>query len=169
MAKPTYSDWYEEKAKEGETRVANRMRLSAEWVAGLDRSVLGVFAVADIHLVHADVRARELMQGSDDIHYMRAMSAAIAVAQYEYGAEFFGEDMEARAEAEWHFWREQSREFGRPQGQSRLLPTYIKRLRTVNDHPEMYGYFAADIWDMEFIGKCLSDGVDADLAVSLHV
>jgi len=43
----------------------------------------------------------------------------------------------------------------------------LARLNTVYTHPEMHGYFEAGIWDIDFIERCIVDGVDSELAVSL--
>jgi len=44
----------------------------------------------------------------------------------------------------------------------------LRRLSLVSSHPEMHGYFEAGIWDLDFIGECLTNDVDPELASSLN-
>jgi len=142
---------------------------SREFIAGLDRTPLGVFAVPVEVLAAVDAHYRcgiEIERGATPTarHY-----GVFRVSQML--CERAGIDGTVVA-AEMLFWWTVSGSIPDDERYAERMEIHrdgVSRLLTVYDNPELYSYFAAGIWDVELIRSLIADGVDAELAGSLAV
>lgn len=147
--------------------------VSKAFVKGLDRSVLGAFAVDSEPLFLCDVKERWKVvkdrltaDGTlplDDGNY-RWSADALA----EYGASY--EEI-YHLFAELYYWwgiSDDPELVAAVSGEEgKKFTDGIARLATIAAHPEMHDFFYVGIWDTEFIERCITDGVDVDLALSM--
>jgi len=139
--------------------------ISREFVAGLDRARLGTFAIpvpaleAIDTLQRISTRNQELMMDcyTPALNKVRGQSADAGLPVSACSTELL-------------FWWDISGDDGGWGGKfsagNDTLEENIKRLKIVYDNPGMHDYFDADVWDVDFIARCIADGIDADLAVS---
>ena len=142
---------------------------SERFVARLDRTLLGRFAVPASALAAMDTfqRTRMRIKSKDDgvqSNYspaLRKLMQQISIAGIP----------EETISTELFFWWSISDEYRlaeRAAVVGKRFSDGIDRLFVVYAHPEMYGFFHADIWDMDFIGRCIADGIDSEIAASMH-
>ena len=144
--------------------------LSRRFIGGLDRSPLGRFAVPRDVLTEVDTeqRTRALRARGEMV---KGYSAFYAFQYAEDFAEKRGVDYYA-AESELEFWWHY---VGEPLLESPIQPRdeyrdSLSRLYIIAESPvEMHDYFEAGLWDTDFIARCISDGIDAELAKSISM
>jgi len=167
------------------TLIAGICDESSRFIEGLDRTLLGGFAVPDDVFSAAEVLYRltaDMATGYGD-----------SVGTVEFAAErvrkmcgAYSVDV-GDAVAEVLFWwgtvakpfRSSVVEQNDYDDQlSQLEPVFVRhgfhdvrvsRLSSVCAHPEMYDYFEAGIWDVDTVSRFISEGVDVELAVSLNL
>jgi len=149
-------------------------RESRDFVYSLDRSVLGSFAVdsgllviADsiqrIDMLHDDVEANNLPADLDELD--RILGEKMFRSK---GFKGFGLLPEVC-----HWWisdgtSAMSRHANALLKRSpEMVSTRAHRLTLAATYPAMHSFFEADIWDVPFIERCIADGVDIDLALSM--
>ena len=157
--------------------------VSERYVAGLDRTPLGRFAVpADVLTAMDELQRLPLYRGyvkNMDMVLTGRLSDSILMRDADFYPLFHRVDILCKesgtdyytARTELLFWwlmsfegevgREGTRELLRDTGAELI------KLNAVYTNPSMHDYFAVGIWDTDFIGRCMTDGVDASLAVTL--
>jgi len=143
---------------------------SKRYVDALDRTGLGVFATPIPLLAAADVFYRMALLPSArsaitlrNEWYERLRGAFVRSCRKQ-------SDMDD-ATAEMVFWWGLTDD---PLWEQRKICTdnvaVSERLTTlisIHAHPDMHDYFAAGIWDVDFIERCISDGIDPEMAAVL--
>jgi len=146
---------------------ANLLGLSDAWVAGIDRKSLGSLAVSADILAVADAVKRAGMneiKGKLEERLQRKLRGMLADI-YVTG-DF---DIDARVHAELLLWQEKTRGYGYKQ-RWRMKPEeldLVLRLETVLARPEVLPYFESGVYDIGLIDRCLTDGVDPSMAVTI--
>ena len=141
-------------------------KASREFVARLDRTPLGSFAIPVDALAAMDALQRVMYSLIDDTSWtgygdafekMKVLASAYGLTTRDCTLETL-------------FWWSISDE---PLWDKRSLSLDdafhhdTKRLHAVYDNPGMHDYFAHDIWDISFIERCLFEGIDAEIASSI--
>ena len=147
------------------------------FVAALDREPLGRFATPVEALEAVDTMLRVFMTryrlslssdhfDSNDSVYSAAEQRAVSLC-FEAGM-----DTEI-VQDELFFWWSISGEplwadIGNLESDiNGLSAAAVERLGVIYAHPEMHDYFAADLWDVDFIERCIGGGIDVELALSI--
>jgi len=149
---------------------------SREFIASLDRSVLGNFACDEYALGLMDVTYRfaasygRVPKISSRSGYYAKFDELIDIAGVNT-------DMSIALRSEILFWWMKMKDidmqtyhdttFGHIEKD--VVNRRASELKVISQHPDMHAYFAMDIWDVEFIERCIADDVDAELAVSIRV
>ena len=133
------------------------------WVKSIDRSRLGVLAtppniLALGHAIHRTSKNRSRYRVKELLEYMLTTETGQSV----FGSPEFDNELSAEV---W-FWNKPGKRTPRFRLKAPLLPAVV-RLETIAANPEMHDYFAAGIWDIEFINRCLAEGIDASIAVEM--
>jgi len=143
-------------------KLAAMRAVSDTYVASLDRTSLRAFAFPLEILSAFDTLQRAAMLKDYSIKSMARERVSELLDEHGYAL--------GMANVELLFWwRETSEPFWELRSKS-LDSYFISRIDhygLINAHPEMHEYFAVDLWGTAFIERCISDGIDAELAVSL--
>jgi len=139
--------------------------MTASFIAGLDRSRLGSFAVPLDVLFANDVANRLfiLTDGGSELY-----EDAIA----RLTSALFASDTDNRdVTAEMVFWWSVTDDpFMRIRRVQHLIDSFqegIEKLLVVYENPDKHEYFDAGIWDVAFIERCIAGDVDVELALTL--
>ena len=151
------------------------IELSHKWVASLDRSIFGSFAtdarlLAVVHAMYDfDVKATgnpdadfgQAMEHSGSVLEMLDTTLAIPLDEKRFT------NWSAMAEV-FHWWGDNPVYM---EYKSRLMYREVNEIRKVftslSENPPRLPYYEAGLRDNDFIDRCITDGVDADLAVAL--
>jgi len=144
------------------------IRQADEWVGSLDRSLLGNFAVDRARLSYYAALSVAREQNPD-----YPMNNDVS----EHVEKLIGFRQDIEAEAEFKFWdnmRYKTVYSGIAWQRDRIdyvnpaeEGEYTARYWRIYHNPEFIHYFEAGVWDVELIKKCVEDGVDPELAMSL--
>jgi len=149
---------------------------AAEWCDSLNRSVLGVFGVTDSDFI-AYTAFNLAFNGnmeSEDLPVVQARFVDAVVSELKQRIKCEFNDVQR----EFTFWCDVDEGVFektplRPytgQGNSNLrLSEKSKQsiLYMAYRYPDFVPYFFIGIWDLDFIARCVEDGVDAEIARSL--
>lgn len=143
---------------------------SRAYVEGLDRTPLGRFAVHPEALIAVDAFERIMdantpANGMDALYQPAMDNATIHCIRHSTNPDDVRPEM-------YFWWRSTGDDLWRKKEYSFAVFVYqyrMDRLQAAHSHPEMHDYFAAGIWDVDFIRQCIADGIDAELASSMDV
>ena len=147
---------------------------SREFVAGLDRTPLGRFAIDSDVLSAMDLMQRvvtSIVVPVGDRLPSGVASNRLAAALRDAGLDT-SLDCSRDCAAEVFFWWGVTDESLWSSSVPDSLESRVERLRAVYDNPSMHDYFGAGIWDVALVGKLMREGIspdsiDAELARSL--
>ena len=145
--------------------LADAEMVSAEIVAGWDKASLGRFAIpADVLAAWDTVeRLHSLHPKGEDARYSEALGKAVRL-RHRSAFEVY----DVRRELLF-WWRASDDIMWDESAMTKHNWNGIAQLSSVQAHPEMHDYFDADIWDIDFIRRCLDNGDDAEAAHSMLV
>lgn len=160
----------------GEHNYKKAMEYANEWVASLDRSGLGSFAVdaGVLAAASAHMRGMRLYGTTRDaatvagLLFKEITDATYAVA----GDGAFGYGQRAKSEAVL-WWSMGTKDSTSRDCMSVALNTEpfvaseVARLRLVLDYPDFHDYFTAGIWNLDLIERCIAEDIDPSLAADL--
>ena len=146
---------------------------SCKWVSGLDRSRLGSFAGDATHI--AITHALFLVRLDKYMNYLTATELADQMrADYDNarGATFLNPDEMENLEAEivmwWHICGDSHMiNSTKLFTSSNRITRRVSQLSLVYNCPSMVHYFESDVWDVQFIEKCMEGGLDPAIAASM--
>jgi len=144
-------------------------------VGSLDRSALGSFASSPEALTYAlAVRIAVVGRMSNLYRLLKRKSTL----EYALAHKNVSVEEDATARSEMYFWIQDSTD---PAMQKLAASTpytierdssrdrdWSERFSLVRSRPDAHGYFHAGIWDIEFIDRCISDGIDVSMALSIE-
>lgn len=156
-------------------------RAADKWFSGLDRSILGIFAVesailkavyVDYHLhkinpknFHVDVLAADYLE-----HVINSHLPDVSNRESFYSAKW-------DAQIEMYFWLYQSnpsiamnRDMKLNQdGVWTVKEEVFDKLLVVAQYPIQYHpYFAAGLWEPTIVARCVADDIDVEMALELN-
>ena len=147
--------------------------ISTAFVDGLDRTVLGRFAVPRDVLISTDMFLRvtsspvlrNLFLNARDVRRDSFSGDEARRLSMHHGLMFSASQHEAlfwwRAVPD-PLWSDQIT-YG-----SKLITNSLDTLSAIVSHPDMHDYFAAGLWDVDFIERCILGDMDTELAVALY-
>jgi len=158
--------------------IAHRLDL---WLGAVDRSSLGFFAFPLDVLAAVDALTyglSELYETEGGEGWTLYMTVAHeqrvreAFERFGYSANSIETEGNGKAVAELAFWWERATGKDYYDDESTYRPRernldHLDKIQTVIDNPSMHPYFAAGLWDTEFIARCISDDVEPNIAVSV--
>ena len=147
------------------------------FIDGLDRSRLGRFAVDEkaLYLLHLaelyKIRLNEITKDYDhDFESVLVRTRKESTRAETVLHDYVQPDDRTGVAEELSLWWKLS-------GDEVLTDRFVRgmnrmrsheRLSVIAENPvEMHDYFAAGVWDIPLITRCIADGIDADMAVSL--
>ena len=148
------------------------MEGSRKLVGEIDRSALGSFALpfevlAIRHASNVLGDRREYGEKADVLQDILAkrLTQACKTAGVDSSYAVFG-----KARTELRYWAQLNGGVHEDWADrySVLDPQDEKKLHLVADNPAMLPYFESGIWDVDFIEDCLTDNIDAAMAVSIY-
>jgi len=143
--------------------------MSNEFVRGLDRSRLGKFAVPLDVLQSVDILYRLYVMRealSEDSPYWNHSRKTVDVCKAAGVDEF---DAVAEMLLWWTVKGDPFRDFNKAKSLPVAHSDRMARLTFIAAHPDKNDYFVAGVWDVDFIERCISEGVDAELASTLLI
>ena len=142
------------------------------FVASLDRTAFGALAVADADLTY--VYALRTVPMDEQYILYQSISTRGTPESIAAGGDI-SDDRNKLAMFELMYWFINSDDpvinahVGLMWSKGTAGFEVLQRFDTIRENPHAHSYFAADIWDLDFITRCIADGIDADLAATLVV
>ena len=156
--------------------VQERLERSREWVAVLDRSVIGNFAVDDEFLVLSHAIASVAVEDFAGSPVNADVRNTLMGRRYERGSTLIASEngigvteMVTQGIAEVFVWwgrQGVNKKFTEQDEYEQFRPR-CSFINTLINRPERLPYYEVGIHNRSFINKCITDGVDAELAVSM--
>jgi len=137
------------------------------WISTLPRERLGSFAVDAELLATHTVHERISVLEDEDLYELAIEGSIASIGEFLGELEYDGvyTRLAARISYEYKMWESMR------QAEKRGVewePLLSAELDTVYVNPEMLHYFEVGIWNEEFISRCISDGMDAEIALSVY-
>lgn len=142
--------------------------LSHSFISGLDRSVLGHFAVDENLLTYLDTNERRVGLHLDGYHVGNRSEYAVD-DEMEGHLKIMGDDtLLIIGELLWWWSTTDEPLWEYKNAVARLkYKAVMERVDTIARHQDKHPYFSVDIWDIDFIERCLADDIDPIVAKSL--
>ena len=160
------SDWWDSAI--ARILLVSPERQSRKLIGAIDRSRLGSFAVPLDALIAGETRERILEDTPDYGRYFEAMHHE-SIARLDKTLVDSGTDEDSVRVEVLFWWGIYDKSLLRYSGRAlrRDTENAVLRLVDIYENPDMHDYFAAGIWDIPFIERCMSDGIDHEIAGSI--
>jgi len=141
---------------------------SDEFVYGLDRSPLGRFN-GSIEVLSAVDKAHRIRNLESEGFRFAGYTFSKAKNEAYVMAAHMHEDFYAVEDDVYFWWSYVGEPMGIPRAEIvEALPSARMRY-DIAEHSEMHDYFAAGLWDKDFITRCISDSIDPEIAFSVFL
>lgn len=142
---------------------------SKDLLKSWDRSVLGRFGIQDFDVLH--------LMNMACLSYVIGQLDDNSYSQISYKLQRRLEQLHidrSDVQYELYFWWQNSddvklQEYVETMRADEVLAERLRQFELIASHQDKHDYFEAGVWDINFIERCVADGIDPSLALTLAV